>query len=111
MLNSSNSCRVCVFLSILALAACTSESSTFQVTVIGEPAVSAELQLCSSRRAMKYERNRFSYKMYVSCEGSGEIVVRLRDGSRVVCPIGYVTHGLPSTWEFVLAGSRCAPKN
>jgi hypothetical protein len=45
--------------------------------------------------------------MAISCEGSGKIMVQLKDGSVASCHIGYVTPGMEQKFEFVIKDGAC----
>ena len=68
---------------------------------------SAELQLCRKDQPLMQSGSSFKGQMAISCEGSGKITVRLKDGSLASCNIGYVTPGMEQRFEFVVKDGAC----
>ena len=101
--------RNILVLPLLCQASCTGnrEPSLFRVSV-DEPAIGATLRLCSSNTQMISNGHGFGVSKRVDCEGSGDIVVKFRDGMDVACPIGYVTYDAPMYWSFAVTQRKCA---
>ena len=68
---------------------------------------SAELQLCQKNQPLIQSGTSFKGQMAIDCEGSGKIMVQLKDGSVANCHIGYVTPGMEQKFEFVLKDGAC----
>ena len=65
--------------------------------------------ICGSDQSLQEAPNRFALTVGTTCEGHGAINVVLKDGSKVMCPIGYVTNGAPQQFRFQLAPHSCEP--
>ena len=68
---------------------------------------SAELQLCRKSQPLIQSDTNFEGQMAIDCEGSGKVMIRLKDGSVANCHIGYVTPGMEQKFEFVLKDGAC----
>jgi hypothetical protein len=95
------------FVGTIALAACTNSRNYFIVQDKFGEAASAELQLCGKKRPLEKVGTEFKGQLDVSCEGSGKIVVRLKNKTETTCLIGYVTFGMVDTFDFVIQEGRC----
>jgi hypothetical protein len=99
-------CMVAICFAVL-LTACFNATNCFKVSAPSGEIVSAELQLCRKSMPLIQQGDSFNRQMAISCEGSGKIVVRLKDGNETSCPIGYVTFGLEDTFEYVIKDGAC----
>ena len=86
---------------------CWNSRNTFALSDPDGAVKSAELRLCGSTMALRQQERQFSGSKIITCEGSGEIMVRLSDGTETRCPIGYVTSGGRQDFEFVIKDGRC----
>jgi hypothetical protein len=86
---------------------CERVDNTFVVNDVGGSVASAELRLCGSRVELSRSGHRLRGTKRISCEGEGDIVVRLSDGRRASCHIGYVTPGAEQSFEFNVEGAQC----
>jgi hypothetical protein len=93
----------CVFLS----AACANSRNDFIMQDSNAEVASAELQLCGEKRPLEKVGTEFKGHLYVSCEGSGKIIVRLKNNTETSCLIGYVTFGMVDTFEFEIKDGKC----
>ncbi|MFN7745973.1 hypothetical protein [Aquidulcibacter sp.] len=89
------------------LTGCARVNNYFIVRAPSGDIASAELQLCGKNQLLVQNGSKFMGRMAISCEGSGKISVRLKDGSQTSCPIGYVTHGIEATFEYVIKDGAC----
>ena len=89
------------------LTACFNATNYFKVSAPSGEIVSAELQLCRKSMPLIQQGDSFKGQMAINCEGSGKIVVRLKDGTETSCPVGYVTFGLEDTFEYVIKDGAC----
>jgi hypothetical protein len=100
-------CMVAICFAVL-LTACFNATNYFNVRDPSGEVVSAELQLCRKSKPLIQHGDSFKGQMGISCEGSGKIVVRLKDGTETRCPVGYVTPGMESTFEYVIKDGACS---
>ena len=92
----------------IILLSCERVGNNFIVHSPSGDVMSAELQLCRKSQPLIQHGNSFKGQMAISCEGSGKIVVRLKDGTETRCPVGYVTPGMESTFEYVIKDGACS---
>ncbi len=92
---------------VILLTGCTRVNNYFIVRAPSGDIASAELQLCGKNLLLVQNGSKFLARMAISCEGSGKITVRLKDGSQTSCPIGYLTHGIEATFEYVIKDGAC----
>ena len=92
----------------LGLAACSSAQNRIEVDTADAANVSGVVILCGRQADLVTQGERLRATMPATCEGSGEVRLRLEDGRVVTCPVGYVTPGAGQTFLFVLNGEECA---
>ena len=91
----------------ILLTGCSRVNNYFIVRAPSGDVASAEVQLCGKNQLLVQNGSKFKAQMAIHCEGSGKITVRLKDGSETSCPIGYVTHGIEATFEYVIKDGAC----
>jgi hypothetical protein len=89
------------------LCACDAAGNQFAVFDPDVAVLRAELRLCEKTVPMEREGQGLTARMDIDCEGSGAIVLTLRDGRSATCPIGYVTPGAMQNFNFIVEGDRC----
>ena len=89
------------------LLGCQRVSNHFTVSSPSGEVSSAELQLCRKSQPLIQSGTSFKGQMAISCEGSGKIMVQLKDVSVASCHIGYVTPGMEQKFEFVIKDGAC----
>lgn len=71
--------------------------------------VSASLMLCGQSHEMERRDGVWRARVPVTCEGGGQIVVRLTDGASVSCSGDYVEPNMhPTTYGYVASSTGCA---
>ena len=98
---------LCVIGCAILLIGCQRVNNYFTLRSPSGEIVSAELQLCRKSQPLMQSGASFNGQMAISCEGSGKIMVRLKDGSVASCHIGYVTPGMEQKFEFVIKNGAC----
>ncbi|GBF58272.1 hypothetical protein PbB2_01945 [Candidatus Phycosocius bacilliformis] len=93
----------------ILLIGCQRVNNDFTLSSASGEIASAELQLCRKNQPLTQRGASFKGQMAISCEGSGKIRVRLKDGSVASCHIGYVTPGMEQKFEFVIKDGVCGP--
>ena len=91
----------------LLLIGCQRVDNYFTVHSPSGEIASAELQLCQKNQLLVQDGLTFKGQMAINCEGAGKIVVRLKNGRETNCPVGYVTPGMETTFEYVIKGGVC----
>jgi hypothetical protein len=86
---------------------CQRVNNSFAVHSPSGEIASAELQLCRKSQPLLQSGSSFKGQMAIDCEGSGKIVVRLKDGRDMSCPVGYVTPGMATLFEYVIKDGAC----
>ena len=86
---------------------CQRVNNYFTVQSPSAEIASAELQLCRKDQPLIQSGTSFKGQMAIDCEGSGKIMVQLKDGSVASCHIGYVTPGMEQKFEFVIKDGAC----
>ncbi len=89
---------------------CSRVDNTFAIGDPGGNVTSAELRLCGSQIQLSRSDHQLSGKKRVTCEGEGEILVRLSDGRETSCHIGYVTPGAEQNFAFIVENAQCRAK-
>jgi hypothetical protein len=80
--------------------------STFRIISTDRPVKSAILQLCQKTFPLVVVDGHWEASVRVpDCHGG--VTAMMTDGSRVFCPIGYVTTGDGSTWLFTIKRYEC----
>lgn len=98
---------LCVISCAILLIGCQRVNNYFTLRSPSGEIVSAELQLCRKSQPLKQSGASFKGQMAISCEGSGRIMVRLKDGRVASCHIGYVTPRIEQKFEFVIKEGAC----
>jgi len=99
--------RKCMVICGFLLIGCERVNNHFTVQSSSGEIASADLQLCRKNQPLMQRGSSFKGQMAISCEGSGKIMVRLKDGSVASCHIGYVTPGMEQKFEFVIKDGAC----
>ncbi|QJB68608.1 hypothetical protein [Parasphingorhabdus halotolerans] len=95
-------------LATMLLFACSDpDPGAFEVEVLDGTAQGAVLTLYNVSTDMRKSDNGFVGERVTPTDGSGEILVNMRDGSLINCSIGYVTHGLSYQMKYRIEGGRC----
>ena len=89
------------------LHACSSVSNDFLIVDSDHSVTEARLHLCGADRPLVRHGNNFRLSFNIRCEGEGEIIVTLSDGSSLSCKIGYVTPGARQKFDFIIENRRC----
>ena len=92
------------------LAGCSSAvANTFQVDTASSPGAVATLVICGKETPLERRGPLLAIARPITCEGHGEVRVRLADGRTSTCPIGYVTVGAKQEFRFRLLDGMCEP--
>jgi len=67
----------------------------------------ADVHLCGDKVSLSKHGQEFVGKARVSCEGTGSVLLHLKDGRLVPCEVGYVTPGAIQAFRFRLQGTEC----
>lgn len=94
-------------LPLLLISGCSREKNSFTVSDPRGQAVSATLQLCGSSVKLDHGGHSFHTAQPAKCEGGGDIVVKLADGTQTPCHVGYLTRGAGMDFEFVVDDGQC----
>jgi hypothetical protein len=81
--------------------------NTFQVDTAESPDAIAVLVLCGKETPLSRRGHVLEVSLPSMCEGEGDIRLRLKDGGRPTCHIGYVTTGIAQAFRFRLRGGQC----
>lgn len=71
---------------------------------------SATLRLCGKEVDLTRRGHQVRGTLPISCEGSGDILVELKDDGSTSCPVGYVTSGLEITFDYEIVDGKCLGK-
>jgi hypothetical protein len=91
----------------LGLSSCERVSNKFVVHDQNGSVVSAEVRLCGKQQQLTKNGNEVAGAMAITCEGEGNILLRLSDGREITCRIGYVTPGADQTFKFAVQDGHC----
>jgi hypothetical protein len=83
--------------------------NTFEVEAKGRPDAVAVLKLCGKETPLKRRGDLLAVAVPITCEGVGEIRVRLGSGAAMTCQVGYVTPDMPQDFRFRLGDRQCEP--
>ncbi|TPG53857.1 hypothetical protein EAH76_03850 [Sphingomonas glacialis] len=83
--------------------------STFQITSVDRSVKSASLKLCKQTFSLTHVDSRWQTTIHVPGDCDGGVATIMNDGRIVFCPIGYVTGGDGSNWQFTIKGDVCRP--
>lgn len=97
------------FAALLLLAGCSPVRNTFEVDTAASSDAVAILALCGRETPLTRSGQLLKVARPITCEGHGEVQVRLKDGSRASCVVGYVTPGAVQNFHFQLRDGRCEP--
>lgn len=98
-----SSVAICIFL----ITSCNRVDNEFTIDDREGEVSSAELRLCGKRIQLAKSEGKVRGEMAITCEGEGSILVRLSNGSKTACRIGYVTPGGRQTFEFEIKNGQC----
>lgn len=93
---------------LMFLASCQRVENGFVVRDPEGVVATAELRVCGKHQPLSESQGVFSTQLGITCEGSGDIRVRLKNGSETTCPVGYVTPGLKQSLEYKIQDGVCA---
>lgn len=66
-----------------------------------------EINLCGQRTPLHRDKALLKGMVEISCEGEGNISLRLNAGNSISCHIGYVTPGAHQTFDFSVQDGEC----
>ncbi|WP_284876572.1 hypothetical protein [Brevundimonas sp. MEB006b] len=92
-----------------ALAACVPAKNSIDIDTSGSPNVSGVGVLCDKETPLIVRGDHLIATVPITCEGVGEIRLRLGDGASATCQVGYVTPGIGQEFYFVLQRGQCIP--
>ena len=92
---------------LAVLTACSSAENSIEVDIHTAPDASGVVVLCGREAPLVKRGHLLQASISISCEGSGEARLRLENGDRVTCPIGYVTYAIKQHFSYVLEGAAC----
>lgn len=97
-----------ILIGSVALAACVPAKNSVDIDTSGSPNVSGMVVLCEQDTPLTVRGDHLIAVVPITCEGVGEVRLRLGDGSRAACPIGYVSPGLDQEFYLVLERGECS---
>lgn len=98
--------RSCVAL-LLLITTCSGVPNTFAVDVSEAPGTTASLALCGEHAALKLSGATLRITRPITCEGEGDVRLKLKDGSSVICHVGYVTPGAEQSFRWRVHKGAC----
>lgn len=98
-----------ILLCSAALAACVRAQNSIDIDTSGSQNVSGVVVLCDKETPLTVRGDHLIATVPITCEGVGEVRLRLGDGASATCKIGYVTPGVDQEFYFLLQRGQCIP--
>ena len=96
-----------VIFTLFGAAACTQTYNDFTVHDPDERIDSTQIRLCETKAAMIRTEDKLTARVPIVCEGSGDILVKMKDDSLIICEIGYVASGLDFVRNYEITEGNC----
>lgn len=92
-----------------ALSACVAAKNSVEIDVTEARGVAGSVMLCNRETPLIVQGTHLKASVPVTCEGVGEVRLRLANDANATCQIGYVSPGLEQDFQFALKDDQCVP--
>lgn len=100
---------IIITLGSVALSACVPAKNSIDIDVTEARGVTGSVMLCDRETPLVVQGTHLRASVPVTCEGVGEVRLRLGNDANATCQIGYVSPGLEQDFLFALRGDECVP--